>query len=106
MVRILEGLLHVLEKMSPMCALWPLMYIIWSSASFVNSFTLAGASEDVTDANGFTFQTISLIDGILTSSVSVFSSSGLNGALIECEDGLGSAEEQTTTAMVYGKYTT
>ena len=75
----------------------------WRSASFDNSFTLAGASEDVTDANGFTFQTISLIDGILTSAVSVLSSSGLNGALIECEDvgGLG-AEEQTTTAIVFG----
>ena len=26
MVRVLRGLLHVWERMSPMCALWPLLY--------------------------------------------------------------------------------
>ena len=77
---------------------------IWRSASFVQSVALAGSSDDVTDSNGFAFQRISLIDGILTSSVSVLSNSGLNGTLIECEDGTGlGAEEQTTTAMLIGK---
>ena len=77
---------------------------IWRSASFAQSVAIAGGSDDVTDANGFTFQRVSLIDGILTSSVTVLSYSGLNGALIECEDGTGlGAEEQTTTAMVFGK---
>ena len=90
------------ETVTYVCTVASVVHV-WSSASFDNSFTLAGASEDVTDSNGFTFQAISLIDGILTSAVSVLSYSGLNGALIECEDGGGSAEELTTTAMVFGK---
>ena len=79
---------------------------IWRSDSFVQSITIAGISTDVTDANGFTFQSMGLNDDIiLTSSVSVTSFPGLNGSLIKCGDGTGlGAQEQNTTAMVIGEY--
>ena len=93
------------ETVSYVCTVASVNHI-WSSDSFVQSITIAGASPDVTDANGFTFQSMGLNeDNFLTSSVSVTSFPELNGSLIQCGDasGLG-AEEQNTTALVIGEY--
>ena len=78
---------------------------IWSSDSFAYETTIAGGSQDVIDANGFTFQRVAVTDDwVLISSVSVTSFSGLNGSMIQCWDGAGGgAEEQTITAEVYSK---
>ena len=77
---------------------------LWSSADFAQSVTIAGGSPDVTDENGFTFLRMSFADGILTSSVTLTSYSGLDGVMIACVDATAiDAEEQNTIAMVYGE---
>ena len=77
---------------------------IRKSDSFTfKTIVIAGGGGDAFD-NGFIFQGIFLIDGHLTSAVTVFTTFELNGVVIVCEDGEGSEEEQTVTAVVFGKY--
>ena len=79
---------------------------LWSSASFVDgdeTITI-GATEDSNNGD-FTVRRVAETGGVLTSSVSITSFSGLDNVVIECRDGLGIImEEQTATAMVLGEY--
>ena len=74
---------------------------VWSSDAFTNPLTVIDESPDVVEIT-FTFRSVSLDDGTLTSSLSITSYPGLDGIMLMCS---GGGDEQTATAMVFGENT-
>lgn len=76
---------------------------IWTISGVDMEHTILANTPFEQTVMGFTFQRVQVIDGVLTSSVSVISYPGLDGTAIQCIDGVYHREVHNITASVYGE---